>query len=98
MSAENMNKDADRQSQEFKSPQHAQVHGRYETIYDTNDFLAALCFVIGSALFFSEQTKTAGTWLFLIGSVLFLVRPFIHVVRDFRISKLPSPQKDGRHE
>ena len=44
-------------------------------------------FIIGSVLFFKTATVTAGTWLFLIGSVFFAVRPVVHVVRDMHMKR-----------
>lgn len=89
-----MHKPTEKQSQNFKSPRHAEIHGRFETIYDINDALAAAFFIVGSALFFSDETQTAGTWLFLIGSILFFVRPLIHVIRDLKLADIPAPNKD----
>lgn len=79
-----------RQWMNFQTEEHGKVYGRYQTIYDTVDLLAAVAFVVGSVLFFSEKTQMAGTWLFLIGSVFFAVRPMIHVARDIHMARLPE--------
>ena len=73
----------------FETGAHGRVYGKYQAIYDGVDALAAIAFVVGSALFFSDSTKTAGTWLFLIGSVFFAVRPLIHLARDLHLARLP---------
>ncbi|WP_018149276.1 YrhK family protein [Henriciella marina] len=78
----------------FDTDKHGQVYGNYQKLYDGIDALAAFAFIIGSALFFSEKTQTIGTWLFLIGSVFFAVRPCIHVARDFHMARL-SPAGDA---
>lgn len=57
------------------------IRRRYETLSIVNDFLIALAFTVGSVFFFSESTMTAGTWLFLLGSVLLMVRPTIRLIR-----------------
>ncbi len=75
----------------FKTEKHGQVYDQYQTLYDAVDALAAIAFIIGSGLFFSESTKTAGTWLFLIGSVFFAIRPLIHLIRDMHMARLPVP-------
>lgn len=75
----------------FRTEKHGQVYDRYQTLYDSVDALAAIAFIIGSGLFFSESTKMAGTWLFLIGSVFFAVRPLIHLIRDMHMARLPVP-------
>lgn len=61
------------------------LHNRYETLSITNDALIAVWFIIGSILFFNEDTATAGTWLFLIGSVELLIRPVIRLTRNIHI-------------
>ncbi|MGV0110977.1 MULTISPECIES: YrhK family protein [unclassified Arthrobacter] len=61
------------------------VHNRYEVLSIVNDILVALWFIIGSILFFQESTTTAGTWLFLIGSIELLVRPVIRLSRNVHL-------------
>ena len=73
----------------FDTPDHDRVYSGYQKLYDSVDALAALAFIIGSALFFSETTKRPATWLFLIGSIFFAVRPLVHVARDFHMARLP---------
>jgi len=61
---------------------------RYEVLSILNDILVGLWFVIGSILFFHESTTTAGTWLFLIGSIELLIRPVIRLVRRVHIARV----------
>ena len=61
---------------------------RYEILSIVNDILVAVWFVIGSILFFSDSTATAGTWLFLLGSVELLVRPLIRLTRRVHIGRV----------
>ncbi|MUK03069.1 hypothetical protein GM708_14745 [Vibrio cholerae] len=61
------------------------LHNRYETLSIINDVMIAVWFIIGSILFFNEDTATAGTWLFLIGSVELLIRPAIRLTRNIHI-------------
>ena len=79
----------------FKTDQHRKVYHGYERLYDCIDALAAIAFIVGSALFFSEATTLAATWLFLIGSIFFGVRPAVHLVRDFHMARLPMPGTGG---
>ncbi|WP_308202698.1 YrhK family protein [Curtobacterium flaccumfaciens] len=44
--------------------------------------------MVGSVLFFSESTTTAGTWLFLIGSIQLLVRPVIRLSRRLHLGRV----------
>lgn len=71
-----------------KSPHHAEIWRNYEILYHLNDFLAGVMFVVGSILFFWEDTMFAATVLFLIGSIMFTVRPLIQVLRDFHLTRL----------
>ncbi|TQL70295.1 YrhK-like protein [Nocardioides albertanoniae] len=64
---------------------------RYELLSITNDIAIAVFFIVGSVLFFHESTTTAGTWLFLIGSVELLVRPMIRLARRVHIQRIGGP-------
>ncbi|WP_402469539.1 YrhK family protein [Isoptericola aurantiacus] len=66
------------------------VRHRYETLSIANDICIGLWFVIGSVLFFSDATATAGTWLFLVGSVQMLVRPGIRLARRVHLQRIGS--------
>ena len=90
-----MKPDNSRDWMNFSTNRHGEIYGRYQKIYDGVDALAAIAFVVGSALFFSESTKTVGTWLFLVGSVCFAVRPLIHLKRDIHLAGLPAPDRPG---
>ncbi|WP_010137423.1 YrhK family protein [Oceanicola sp. S124] len=41
------------------------IYALFEIVYTLVDFLAALCFIVGSVLFFDDSLQRAGTWLFL---------------------------------
>lgn len=60
---------------------------RYELLSIGNDILIALWFAIGSVLFFSESTTTAGTWLFLLGSIQLFIRPVIRLSRRVHLRR-----------
>ena len=64
------------------SERHKQIYAWSELAYTFVDFSAAALFVVGSALFFSASTTYAGTWLFVVGSVLFGLRPSIKLFRE----------------
>lgn len=65
-----------------RDAQSERLYAWYELVYTGVDFAAAIQFVIGSLLFFDEQTVTAGTWLFLTGSICFALRPSVHFARE----------------
>ncbi len=79
-------------------PDEIVLRRRYEVLSILNDLLVAVWFVIGSVLFFDEATATAGTWLFLIGSLQLLIRPVIRLARHVHIQKLGSPIPDTRRD
>lgn len=75
------------------SPSHAELVQRYELARTLVEFLAALTFIIGSIFFFYESLLFAGTWLFLIGSILFAVRPTIRLLLELHLVRLPVPKE-----
>ncbi|QXU56561.1 YrhK family protein [Rhodococcus sp. LW-XY12] len=64
------------------------IDNRYETASIVNDVLIAVFFTVGSVLFFFDSTQTAGTWLFLLGSLDFLARPVIRLSRRTHLRRL----------
>jgi len=70
------------------------VRGVYETVSIVNDVMVALWFVVGSVLFFSESTTTAGTWFFLVGSVQLLIRPVIRLSRRVHLGRI-APERSA---
>lgn len=71
-----------------RSSRHAAIWAIYELAHTMVDFTAASMFVIGSALFFYPSTTYAGTWLFLIGSIFFGLKPTIRLAREIRLLSL----------
>ena len=67
------------------SPQHCRLYAAYEIAFTLVDFFAAFLFVIGSILFFNDSTVNAGTWLFLVGSIFFGLKPTIRLVREWHL-------------
>ncbi|POF29345.1 YrhK family protein [Roseibium marinum] len=72
---------------------HAEVVRKYELYRTLVEFLAAFAFVVGSVFFFYESLLYAGTWLFLVGSILFAVRPSIRLLLELRLANLPVPDE-----
>ncbi|WP_316013074.1 YrhK family protein [Roseobacter sp. HKCCA0434] len=71
-----------------RSPDHARVYAAYEIAHTCVDFGAALCFIIGSVMFFSDAWQRPGTWLFLIGSILFAVKPTLRLAREVHMLRM----------
>ena len=53
-----------------------------------------MLFTLGSILFFGFDENLA-KWCFLIGSILFVIRPFINLVRDIQIT---AKKREGTAE
>jgi len=75
------------------TPDHAEIVRKYELYRTIVEFLAAAAFVVGSIFFFYDSLIYAGTWLFLIGSILFAVRPSIRLLLELRLANLPVPEE-----
>lgn len=54
----------------------------FEIAYTLVDFGAALCFTVGSVMFFWSALETAAIWFFTVGSVLFFAKPSIRLWRE----------------
>ncbi|GGF99593.1 hypothetical protein GCM10007304_11840 [Rhodococcoides trifolii] len=66
------------------------IRQRWEVVSICNDILVAVWFIIGSILFFSESTTTAGTRMFLIGSIELMLRPVIRLSRRVHLTRIGS--------
>lgn len=76
----------------------AAVHRAYEIFHLLVDFFAAVMFVIGSALFFFPSTTFAATWLFLIGSFFFAVKPTLRLAREIHLVRLAGKTASSQRE
>ncbi len=72
------------------SPRHLEIYRRYQVVRTLVDFGAAACFVLGSVFFFSAGLTKAADWLFLVGSILFAVKPTLDLVRSLHLRRLPA--------
>ncbi|HRO94975.1 MULTISPECIES: YrhK family protein [Micrococcaceae] len=70
------------------TPQQARRYALFEVLHTIVDFAAASLFIIGSILFFFEQTMLPGTWCFLFGSIFFATKPTIRLAREIWLAKL----------
>jgi len=53
------------------------IHERLEWLHIVNDYCSAVTFLVGSILFLYAKYQTAATWLFIVGSVFFLIGPIL---------------------
>lgn len=75
------------------SAEHAKVWAAYELAHTIVDFLAAGLFVVGSVLFFYPSTQDLGTWLFLVGSICFGLKPSIRLAREVKYVRMGRYKK-----
>ncbi|MDF0602666.1 YrhK family protein [Psychromarinibacter sp. C21-152] len=64
------------------------VYAMFELVYTCVDFSAAVCFFVGSVLFFWQETETAAIWLFVVGSLLFAAKPSLRLAREIKLARM----------
>lgn len=64
------------------------VYAIYELIYTAVDFSAAVCFVIGSVLYLFDDWTRVGTYLFIVGSILFATKPTLRLMREIKLAAM----------
>ncbi|MDX2377956.1 YrhK family protein [Microbacterium sp. LRZ72] len=73
------------------------IRNRYEALSITNDAIIGVLFVAGSILFLWPSTSTIAAWLFIVGSVQFLLRPVIRLARRTHLKRFDSVQDRTDH-
>lgn len=63
------------------------IQRRYEAFSALNDFFIAMWFLMGSIMLLDKSLMDSGTWLFIIGSVQFLIRPMIKLTSLVHLSR-----------
>ncbi len=71
-----------------RTQRNRRLYAAYEIGYTAVDFAAALLFLTGSVLFYSEQTQTVATTMFVIGSVCFALKPTLRLVREIHYAAI----------
>lgn len=71
-----------------RSAQTRRVYAAYEIAHTAVDFLAAISFLVGSILFFSDDTQYPATWLFVVGSVFFCLKPTLRLAREIHLWRM----------
>nr|WP_074221602.1 YrhK family protein [Rhodovulum sp. ES.010] len=72
------------------------VYAAYELAYTLADFAAATCFIVGSVLFFWDWLETPAIWFFVLGSVMFFVKPSIRLAREIRLWRMGEVDRLAR--
>ena len=65
----------------------------YKALYQLNDVVLGLVFLIGSFLFFGSDTVFSGTVLFVIGSIQMTIRPLIAFLHEVHLARYYQKQQ-----
>ena len=79
-------------------PRQKQLYAAYEIAYTLVDFMAAAFFVVGSAFFFFSGLQTPALWCFLLGSILFAVKPLLKLTREIHLARIGDVDDLARRE
>ena len=69
-------------------PRSQRIYALFEIVYTLVDFGAAFLFLVGSVMFLYDDWTHFGTWLFIIGSVLFCAKPTIRLLRELKLAAI----------
>ena len=76
-----------------KTARHEHIFAMFEILYTIVDFAAAVLFIIGSIMFFYEDWMTTGTWLFLVGSFFFAMKPALRLIRELKLASIGDTEE-----
>ena len=68
------------------------IQRKYDAAGALNDLMIALWFLIGSIFFLDDNLMRTGTWLFVIGSAQFLLKPLIKLIGLIHMRRFTEPQ------
>ncbi|CUH78258.1 YrhK family protein [Tropicibacter naphthalenivorans] len=71
-----------------KTDRSRRLYAAFEIAHTIVDFLAAICFLIGSILFFWKAYETPAIWLFVIGSAFFALKPTLRLIRELKLAAM----------
>lgn len=66
------------------------IRQRYEVYSILNDFFISIWFLSGSVSLLYPSLEKAAVWMFIIGSVQFLIRPTIRLLAHTHIQRVPD--------
>lgn len=87
-----------RQENRQRSERSRAFYAAVELVYTVVDFTAALAFLVGSILFFWKSLETMAIWFFVIGSVLFAMKPTIRLYREVRLAMMGDTEDLAKRE
>ncbi len=69
------------------------LHKRYEVLSILNDLMIGIWFITGSILFLFPSLTQSGAWVFVFGSLQFMLRPTIRLARHLHLQAVGNPQR-----
>lgn len=75
---------------------HLTIQRRYEAIGAFNDLLIATWFLVGSFFFLNDSLMESGTWLFIVGSTQFLIKPLVKLTSLIHLSRIYNKQTQAK--
>lgn len=81
-----------------KSERSKAIYAATEIAYTTVDFAAAASFLAGSVMFYWKTLETWAISLFVLGSVLFAVKPTIRFLRELKLAAMGDEEDLAERE
>ncbi|SDE86085.1 YrhK-like protein [Paracoccus isoporae] len=76
-----------------RSEEAKQFYAKVEFAYTLANFIAAIMFLIGSAMAFWPSTGTVSTWMFIFGSIVFAIKPTLNAWREWKLFQMGDASK-----
>lgn len=71
------------------------INRLYQLLHLLVDFSAAILFLVGSVLFLYPNLIEPGTWMFIVGSLFFSMKPTIKLCKFFHLRRILKKTKSG---
>jgi hypothetical protein len=78
--------------------EHQRIYALYGLCYTPLDFTAASLFLSGSVFFFWRNTQYWATWLFVVCSICFTLKPAVRLMREVRYLRMGRIEDLARRE
>lgn len=81
-----------------KTAEHERIYALFEICHTALDFTAASLFIVGSVFFFWQSTQYLATWLFVIGSICFALKPASRLMRELKYLRMGRIEELAQRE
>ncbi|MFD1797505.1 hypothetical protein FQV27_11895 [Paracoccus aurantiacus] len=69
------------------------LKAKVEVAYTIANFVAAIFFLLGSIMAFWPSTGTLTTWMFILGSVVFAIKPTLNAWREVKLYQMGDAKR-----